>query len=80
MYTDVRSSTLMRGFATKALPVTGAMMIGWSIVAAAVLIATGLALLSIARVLAARDFREAEPATVRATVRERPVATNENTF
>ena len=36
------------------LPVTGAMFIGWNIVAAVVLISVGLALISISRVLISR--------------------------
>jgi hypothetical protein len=54
MYSDVKATSLLRGPLAKALPVTGAMLIGWNIVAAAVLISVGLALLSISRVLISR--------------------------
>jgi hypothetical protein len=54
MYSDVNSAVLLRGPLAKALPVTGAMLIGWNIVAAAVLISVGLALLSISRVMISR--------------------------
>ena len=34
MYSDVRSFNILRGPTAKVLPVTGAMLIGWNIVAA----------------------------------------------
>jgi hypothetical protein len=54
MYSDVGSFNILRGPTAKMLPVTGAMLIGWNIVAAVVLISVGLALISISRVMVSR--------------------------
>ena len=63
MYSNVKSTALLRGPLAKVLPVTGAMFIGWNVVAAAVLISVGLALISISRVLISRA-RDDEEQTV----------------
>ncbi len=62
MYSNVRPLDVLRGPMVKVLPVTGAMMIGWNLVAAAVLLSVGTALLGISRVLVARARRDDHPA------------------
>lgn len=54
MYSDVKGLSVTRGIGAGALPVTGALMLGWSVVAAVVLLSVGVALLSISRVIVSR--------------------------